>query len=78
MSYTKFGQFFKKKSFYTAAEIADLLGYHPITVTRWLKRGRLLATKASGRWLVSLRDLERFIDKFSNKKEYNAYHDKFY
>ena len=78
MSYKKFGQFYTKKQFYGTTEIADILGRHPITITRWLKKGRLLGTKIEGRWFIKVKDFNEFVNKFSNKDEFNRYYERFW
>lgn len=37
-----------KKEFYRVEEAADILGRKPYTIRRWIKRGRLTATRVFG------------------------------
>jgi excisionase family DNA binding protein len=43
----------------TLHEVADRLGVHYMTVYRWVRTGRLPATKAGATWSVREQDLER-------------------
>lgn len=50
----------------SVADVADHVGKHPKTVHRWIKSGRLRASRAGGQWLVHPDDLERFLDPESD------------
>lgn len=45
------------KELYTAQEVADLTGVKVLTVYRWIKEGKLKATKL-GQWKITRSDLQ--------------------
>lgn len=45
------------KKIYSLKEVADLLGVSRVTVFRWVKSGRLPATKIGNSYVVSVEDL---------------------
>ncbi|NLI21034.1 MAG: helix-turn-helix domain-containing protein [Clostridiales bacterium] len=49
-------------SFYTVDQIAELLLIHPKTIQRYIREGKLHATKIGKRWRVSGHDLSRFTE----------------
>ena len=48
------------KQIYTPQEVADLTGVKVLTVYRWIKEGKLKATKL-GQWKISREDLHNAI-----------------
>jgi excisionase family DNA binding protein len=48
--------------FYSIAEVADCLAMSPDTIHRWIKTGRLKASRIGRFWRIRARDLEAFID----------------
>jgi excisionase family DNA binding protein len=46
----------------TLKEAADVLGVHYMTVYRYVRHGRLAAFKSGTNWLISVEDLEAFVD----------------
>jgi len=61
----------KRKAFYTADEIAELLGFHPETVREWIRKAILPAIKIRGRYRISRKDLEKFLEERKVKQENN-------
>lgn len=51
----------KKHQFYTTNEVADILKIHKRTIFRYIKSGKLKATKI-GQWRIKKEDLDRFIN----------------
>jgi predicted transcriptional regulator len=51
----------KDTALYTVKEISHMLSVTSVTVTNYLKRGKLKGQKISYRWLVSHEDLTNFI-----------------
>lgn len=51
--------------FYTAKEIAEILKVHHRTVFRYIKSGKLKATKIveGGNWRIKKEDFDKFINK---------------
>ena len=45
------------KEIYTPQEVADLVGVKVLTVYRWIKEGKLKATKL-GHWRITREDLQ--------------------
>jgi excisionase family DNA binding protein len=43
------------------AEAAEMLGVHPDTIVRWIKIGKLRATKVDRRVLIKLADIEQML-----------------
>lgn len=50
----------------TAEEVAETLKVHRETVLRWLRCGKLTASKPGRKWLVNPQDLERFLAEHRN------------
>ncbi|MEX1217997.1 MAG: B12-binding domain-containing protein [Acidimicrobiales bacterium] len=50
----------------TLTEAADHLGVHYMTVYKYVRTGRLAATKVGGGWVVDNRDLDAFVASSSN------------
>ena len=48
------------KEFYTAPEVANILGVHLRTVYRWIDEGNIKAVKV-GQWRISKEALEEFL-----------------
>jgi excisionase family DNA binding protein len=46
----------------TVTEAARLAGKHPETIRRWIRSGRLPATKVGARYAIERSDLERLLD----------------
>ncbi len=51
----------------TLKETAQVLRVSERTIMRYLKSGKLKASKV-GQWRISQKDLEEFLNKYSNKK----------
>ena len=46
---------------YSADQIASMVGMHPRTIRRYIREGKLKATKVGGEWRVEERDAEAFV-----------------
>lgn len=51
----------------TTKEAAELLRVSPWTISAWLSQGKLRRTKAGGRTLISIADIEDFIRKSNDR-----------
>jgi excisionase family DNA binding protein len=49
-------------TFYTVEQVARLLELHPKTVQRYIREGRLRASKPGKRWRISGHDLSLFVE----------------
>jgi excisionase family DNA binding protein len=49
-------------SYYTVDQIAELLHIHPKTIQRYIREGKLPASKIGKSWRVSGHDLSRFAE----------------
>jgi excisionase family DNA binding protein len=56
------------KDYYTVEQIADMLSIHPKTIQRYIREGRLRATKIGKSWRVAGHDLSIFIESDGYKK----------
>lgn len=52
-----------EKPFYTLKELARLLGLKPKSMYNLVYSGRLPARKWGGRWIVTKRDFERYLEE---------------
>ena len=50
------------KDYYTVEQISDMLNIHPKTIQRYIREGRLRATKIGKSWRVNGHDLSIFIE----------------
>ncbi|MFA5617318.1 MAG: helix-turn-helix domain-containing protein [Syntrophorhabdaceae bacterium] len=57
-----------QKEFYTAEEIAKILGYNIMTIYRYIKAGKIKAYKVGKEFRVRKIDFEGFLEK---AKKYN-------
>jgi excisionase family DNA binding protein len=48
---------------YTLTEIEPILGVSHQTLLRYVKAGKLKATKIEGKWKVTRGDIEKFIER---------------
>jgi excisionase family DNA binding protein len=46
----------------TVVNAADSTGRHPATIRRWIRSGRLPATKVAGRYVIRAGDLEPLLE----------------
>lgn len=53
------------KEYYTVEQICEILDMHPKTIQRYIREGKLLATKIGKSWRVAGHDLSVFVE--SNK-----------
>ena len=51
-----------EKRFYTKKETAELLGFNPKTIERYLLSGRLAGAKIGKAWRISANDINNFYD----------------
>lgn len=54
-------------TFYTPAEVAEMFKVKPLTIYRWIKEGRLKATKI-GQWKIAQSDIEDMLRLIHGKK----------
>ena len=55
-----------KNEFYTAEQISELLGIHLKTVQRYIREGKIRASKIGKSWRVSGHDLSAFTESADN------------
>ena len=53
-----------KKEFYTAEEIANILGYNVMTIYRYIKAGKLSAYKVGKEFRIGKTDFDNFLEKY--------------
>lgn len=51
----------------TPTQVAENIGIHERTVTRWLREGYLRGFKLGKEWRVASQDLEAFIQRHANQ-----------
>lgn len=56
------------KEYYSTNEIAEMLGVDPITIRRWIQKGKLPAIDIGKEYRVSKSDLDAFIEARRVKK----------
>ena len=52
-----------EKPFYTLKELAEILGLKPKSMYNLVYSGRLPARKWGGRWIVTRKDFERYLEE---------------
>jgi excisionase family DNA binding protein len=57
----------KEKHFYTAQELADLLGYNIMTIYRYIKAGKLKAYKVGKEFRILKKEFDDFLNKVKTK-----------
>lgn len=60
-----------EEHFYTVKQIAQMLNIHPKTIQRYIREGRLRATKIGKSWRVTGHDLSRFTEENNNISKEN-------
>ena len=55
------------RDYYTVEQISDMLDIHPKTIQRYIREGRLRATKIGKSWRVTGHDLSVFIESNSDE-----------
>jgi excisionase family DNA binding protein len=60
-----------QKQYYTVEQIAKLLNIHPKTVQRYIREGKIHATKIGKSWRVNGHDLSLFTEDNKNETEKN-------
>ncbi len=50
--------------FYTVAQAAVVLKVHPLTVRRYIKEGKLKASRAGGNVRINVSDIKNFVQDF--------------
>lgn len=58
--------------FYTVDEISEMLKMHPKTIQRYIREGRLRATKIGKSWRVSGHDLSQFAENVQEEEPEGA------
>lgn len=56
------------KEYYTVEQISNMLDIHPKTIQRYIREGRLRASKVGKSWRINGHDLSVFIESDSNKE----------
>lgn len=52
----------KRVKFYTVKEAAEILRFSPLTIYRWLKKGRIKGIKFGGsHYRIDKKEIDRFI-----------------
>lgn len=51
---------------YTTDKVAEILDVNPVTVRRWIRKGKLKANKIGKSYRIKKEDLEKFLDDNSN------------
>ncbi|MEL7648132.1 MAG: helix-turn-helix domain-containing protein [Sedimentibacter sp.] len=59
------------REYYTVEQISNMLDIHPKTIQRYIREGRLRASKVGKGWRINGHDLSVFVESDSNK-EYNT------
>ena len=57
----------RKKEFYTAKEVAELLRVNIMTIYRYIKAGKFKAYKMSKEFRISKDEFNKFLDKVKTK-----------
>ena len=52
-----------EKPFYTLKELADMLGLKPKSMYNLVYSGKLPARKWGGRWIVTKKDFEKYLEE---------------
>lgn len=60
------------RDYHTVEQISELLDIHPKTVQRYIREGKLRATKVGKGWRVSGHDLSVFIENNSTDSEFKV------
>ena len=55
------------KDYYTVDQISDILEIHPKTIQRYIREGKLRATKVGKSWRVTGHDLSTFVEVDGNQ-----------
>lgn len=56
------------KDYYTVEQISEMLDIHPKTIQRYIREGRLRASKIGKSWRITGHDLSVFIESDNNTK----------
>jgi len=56
------------KDYYTVEQISEMLDIHPKTIQRYIREGRLRATKIGKSWRVTGHDLSVFVESASEER----------
>ncbi len=62
-----------ESKFYTADQVAELLNIHPKTVRKYIREGKLRATKVGKQWRITGHDLSLFVEGDGNATLENFY-----
>lgn len=55
------------KDYYTVEQISDMLDIHPKTIQRYIREGKLRATKIGKSWRITGHDLSIFVESASSE-----------
>jgi excisionase family DNA binding protein len=58
-----------EKSFYSVEQISEMLSIHPKTIQRYIREGKLRASKIGKSWRVAGHDLSVFTERMENTKQ---------
>lgn len=58
---------YEKKQFYTAKELADMLGYNIMTIYRYINSGKLSAYKVGKEFRIDKNEFNKFLNKVKTK-----------
>jgi excisionase family DNA binding protein len=57
----------EKKQFYTAQELAELLGFNIMTIYRYIKSGKLKAYKTGKEFRIKKNDFNFFLEQIKTR-----------
>jgi len=61
------GECFMTREYYTVEQISEMLNIHPKTIRRYIREGRLHATKIGKSWRITGHDLSVFVESDGDK-----------
>jgi len=59
----------RQTKLYSLLEVSKMIGVSPLTLTKYIKRGRIKASKISGKWFFEEVDLKDFVKSLPRKSK---------